>query len=145
MGARLLPFVDDFTLFAKSVATAMELKFERGLFVAPKLKLDSLAALAKQLLVKAAQNKRWVPVKGTRVTCRQDLVPSPRYTGGKILPPRAARHRQVRCLVVWHSKDLKAVKTRPRVVESVPKKHNGSPIFKAVETAYLHCDSNSFD
>ena len=26
----------------------------------------------------------------------------------------------------------------------MPKKHNGSPIFKAVETAYLHCDSNGF-
>jgi hypothetical protein len=25
--------------------------------------------------------------------------------------------------------------------KSVPKKHNGSPIFKAVEAAYLHCDS----
>ncbi len=24
---------------------------------------------------------------------------------------------------------------------SVPEKHNGAPIFKAVETAYLHCDS----
>jgi hypothetical protein len=41
----------------------MPLDFERGLFVAPKPKLDSIAALAKQLLVKAAQNKRWVPVK----------------------------------------------------------------------------------
>ncbi len=28
--------------------------------------------------------------------------------------------------------------------KSVPKKHNRSPIFKAVETAYLHCDSNGF-
>ena len=28
--------------------------------------------------------------------------------------------------------------------KSVPEKHNGSPIFKAVETAYLHCDSNGF-
>ena len=41
----------------------MTLDFERGLFVAPKPKLDTIAALAKQLLVKAAQNKRWVPVK----------------------------------------------------------------------------------
>ena len=92
-GARLLPFVDDFALFAKSFAAAMELKevtfsllnglglhihptkghhiatqvgdhlgmtldFKRGLFVAPKPKLDSIAALAKQLVVKAAQNKR---------------------------------------------------------------------------------------
>ena len=81
-GDNLLPFVDDFALFAKSFAAAMELKevtfsllnglglhihstkmhhiatrvgdhlgmaldFERGLFVAPKPKLDSIAALAK--------------------------------------------------------------------------------------------------
>ena len=26
----------------------------------------------------------------------------------------------------------------------MPTKHNGSPIFKAVETAYLHCDSSGF-
>ena len=28
--------------------------------------------------------------------------------------------------------------------QKVPDKHNGAPIFKAVETAYLHCDSNGF-
>ena len=26
----------------------------------------------------------------------------------------------------------------------VPKKHNGAPISKAVETAYLHCNSNGY-
>jgi hypothetical protein len=26
----------------------------------------------------------------------------------------------------------------------VPERHNGSPICKALETAYLHCDSNGF-
>ncbi len=41
----------------------MTLDFERGLFVAPKPKLDSIAAMAKQLLVKAAQYKRWILVK----------------------------------------------------------------------------------
>ncbi len=81
-GARLLPFVDDFALFAKSFAAAMELKdvtfsllnglvlhihptkghhiatqvgdhldmtldFEKRLFVAPKPKLDSIAAMAE--------------------------------------------------------------------------------------------------
>ncbi len=43
--------------------SSMTLDFERGLFVAPKPKLDSIAALAKQLLVKVAHNKRWVQVK----------------------------------------------------------------------------------
>ena len=28
--------------------------------------------------------------------------------------------------------------------QQVPDKHNGSPIFKSVETAYLHYDSNGF-
>ncbi len=41
----------------------MTLDFERGLYFAPKPKLDSFAALAKQLMAKAAQNKRWVPDK----------------------------------------------------------------------------------
>ena len=28
--------------------------------------------------------------------------------------------------------------------KEVPKRHNGAPIFKALETAYLHCESNGF-
>ena len=90
--------MDDFALFAKSFATAMELKDvtftlleDLGLnihptkgyhtaiqygehlgmvidtkkieFRAPKSKLDNIATAAKQLLVRAAQNKRRVPVK----------------------------------------------------------------------------------
>ena len=27
---------------------------------------------------------------------------------------------------------------------TVPDKHNGAPIFKPVESSYLHCDSNGF-
>ncbi len=35
---------------------------------APKTKLDNIAAAAKQILVRAAQNKRWVPVKALAST-----------------------------------------------------------------------------
>ena len=88
----LLPFVDDFALFAKSFSTAMELKnvtftplddlgmnvhptkwyhtaiqdgdhldmvidTKKSEFRAPKSKLDNIAAAAKQLLVRVAQNQ----------------------------------------------------------------------------------------
>ncbi len=39
------------------------------------------------------------------------------------------------------TKQLKRDLERSR---TVPKKHNGSPIFKAVETTYIHCDSSGF-
>ena len=28
--------------------------------------------------------------------------------------------------------------------QKVPNKYNGAPMFKSVETAYIHCDSNGF-
>ena len=97
-GARLLPFVDDFTLFAKSFDAAMKLKEstfalftdlglyihptngyhtavqvgdhlgmtldqEKSEFRAPQAKLNIIAALAKQLLVRSSKSMRWVPVK----------------------------------------------------------------------------------
>jgi hypothetical protein len=97
-GARLLPFVDYFALFATSFAAAMELKVvtfnllgDLGLnihptkgyhtatqegehlgmtidtktseFLAPKTKIDNIAAAGKQLLARTTQKKRWVPVE----------------------------------------------------------------------------------
>jgi hypothetical protein len=41
----------------------MTIDIKKGEFRAPKSKLGSIVALAKQLLVRAAQNKRWLPVK----------------------------------------------------------------------------------
>ena len=97
--------MDDFALFAKSFAAAMELKDvtfsllgDLGLnihptkgyhtaiqdgehlgimidtkktFRAPKTKLDNITAAAKQLLVRAAHNKRWVPVKALASVTRK--------------------------------------------------------------------------
>ena len=109
-GFRLLPFLDDFALTAKSFAAAMELKDvafalldDLGLsihptkgyhtatqvgnhlgmpidnkeneFRAPKAKLDNIATVAKQLLVRAAQNKRWVHVKAlTSITRKTQFL-----------------------------------------------------------------------
>ena len=39
---------------------------------------------------------------------------------------------------------MKHIKRNLERWRKVPEKHNGAPIFKAVETAYLQCDSNGF-
>ena len=41
----------------------MVIDTKKSEFRAPKTKLDIIVAAAKRLLVRAAQNKRWVPVK----------------------------------------------------------------------------------
>ena len=38
----------------------------------------------------------------------------------------------------------KQLKRDPERLRKVPEKHNGAPIFKPVESSYMHCDSNGF-
>ncbi len=96
------------------------------------------------MLVRSAKNKRWVPVKSLA-----SLAEKAQFLHLAI-PVAMFYLRELRDIVksaeswtgtVRVSKELK------RDLEwwqKVPNKHNGSPIFKAVETAYLHCDSNGF-
>jgi hypothetical protein len=178
-GARLLPFVDDFALFAKSYDEAyapkettfallgdlglsihptkghhtptqvgdhlgMTLDFEAGVFRAPKKKLDDISALAKQLLVRGAANKRWVPVRSLASLAGKAqflhlAIPVARFYLREL-------HDVVKAAESW-SGTVRLTKQLKRDLEwwkTVPGKHNGAPIFKSVETAYLHCDSSGF-
>jgi hypothetical protein len=179
-GARLLPFVYDFALFAKSVAPAMELKdvtfallddlglnihptkgyhtatrvgnhlemtidMEKSEFRAPKAKLNRIAALTKQLLVRAAQNKRRVPVRSLVSLARKAqfllhlAIPVARLYLRDL-------HDVVKAAKSW-TRTVRVMKQLKRDLDwwrRVPEKHIGAPIFKAVETAYLHCDSGNF-
>jgi hypothetical protein len=178
-GARLLPFVDDFALFAKSFDAAMELKevtfsllgdlglnihptkgyhtavqvgdhlgmtldLEKSEFRAPQAKLKSIAALAKELLVRSSKNKRWVPVKSLASLAGKAqflhlAIPVARFYLREL-------HDIVKSAESWTG-TVRVSKQLKRDLEwwqKVPTKHNGSPIFKAVETAYLHCDSSGY-
>ena len=178
-GARLLPFVDDFALFAKSFAAAMELKevtfsllnslglqihptkghhiatmmgdhlgmtldFAKNEFRAPEKKLKDISISAKQLLVKSTANKRWVPVKSLASLAGKAqflhlAIPVARFYLREL-------HDIVKTATSWSS-TVRVSKQLKRDLEwwqTVPNKHNGAPIFKAVETAYLHCDSSGF-
>ena len=44
----------------------------------------------------------------------------------------------------WTVRVTKQLKRDLEWWQKVPNKHNGAPMFKSVETAYLHCDSNGF-
>ncbi len=171
----MLPFVDDFALFAKSFSAAKELKEvtfalldDLGLCIyptkgyhtatqmgdhlrhdenelrAPKTKLDSIAAAAKQLPIRATHNKWWVPVKALASIAGKSRFLYP------VIPVAKFYLRELHDIVkpteswtatIRMSKQLKRDLQWWRVV---PKKHNGAPIFKAVETAYIHFDSSGY-
>jgi len=49
----------------------MILDTKKNKFRAPKAKLDNIAAAAQHFLVRAAQNKRWMPVKALASIARK--------------------------------------------------------------------------
>jgi hypothetical protein len=178
-GARLLPFVDDFAVFAngfdetmrrkdetfalvnslgltihptKGYHTAtqvgehlgMEMDFEKGVFRAPVKKLRDISTLAKNLLCTAAKNKRWVPVKALASLAGKAqflhlAIPVARFYLREL-------HDVVSSAASW-SGTVRLSKQLKRDLEwwrTVPEKHNGAPIFKPIESSYLHCDSSGF-
>jgi len=175
----LLPFVDDFALFAKCFAAAMELKdatfallgdlglnihptkgyhtttqvgdhlgmtidMKKKEFCAPETKLGNISTLAKYLLVRASQNKRWVPVKTLaslegKAEFLHLAIPVAKFYLREL-------HDVVKAVESW-TRTVIVTKQLKRVLEwwrKVPEKHNRAPIFKAVETAYVLCDSSGF-
>ena len=172
-GARLLPFVDDFALFAKSFEAASELKditffllgdlgmniyptrryntaihvgdhmgltidMEKIEFRAPETKLNNIAALAKQLLVRAAHNKRWVPVKFLASLARKAQFLHPAIPVARFYLRELHDVVKVANSWTWSVRVTKQLKRDLEWWRKVPEKHNGASIFKAVETAYLH-------
>ena len=171
-GARLLPFVDDFAMFCQGYDNTLKLledlglqvhpskgfplptqvgehlgmvlDYELGEFRAPTVKLKGIASLAKSLLCKAAANKRWVSVKALASLARKAqflhmAIPVARFFLREL-------HDVVASAKTW-SGTIRLTCQLKRDLQwwtSVPSEHNGSPIWKPVENAYLHCDSSSF-
>ena len=105
-------------------------------FRAPKTKLDNIAAAAKQLLVRAAQNKRWVPVKALA-----SIAGKAQFMHLSIIVDRfylRELHDVVKAAESWTGTVMmtKQLKRDLEWWKVVPEMHNGAPIFKAVETAY---------
>ena len=49
----------------------MTIDMKKSEFRAPETKLNNIAAVAKQFLIRAAQNKRWVPAKSLAFLARK--------------------------------------------------------------------------
>jgi hypothetical protein len=117
---------------------------EKSEFRAPNTKLNSIAALVKQLLVRAAQNKRWVPDKSVASLARKArflLMATPvagLYLGELDGVIKAAESW------TWTTRVRKQLKRDLAWRRRVPEKYNGALIFKTVETANLYCDSSGF-
>ena len=179
VGARLLPFVDDFAMFETSPDLAVarrdstfalldslglevhpskghhtptqigdhlgiNLDFVEGVFRAPAGKLASLSRLATNLLCSAAANRRQVSAKalaalGGKAQFLYLAIPAARYYLRELHDVVATRRS-------WSSKVLltKQLKRDLEWWRNVPAQSNGSPIWKPVETAYVHCDSSGY-
>ena len=179
VGARLLPFVDDFALFNDSEAAAWDSKvrtwtlldelgleihatkghhtpvqvgehlgltidFVQGVFRAPEKKLNAIAKLAKAIIYSADAKRRWVKVKALA-----SLAGKAQFLYLAIPPARfylRELHDVVGTRRSW-SGEVKMTHQLRRDLQwwtRVPSEHNGAPIWRPVETAYLHCDSGSF-
>jgi hypothetical protein len=122
----------------------MTIDMKENVFRAPKTKLGNISALTKQVPTRAAKNKRWVPAKTLASLARKAqfprlAIPVTRFYLREL-------HDVVKSVASWTStvRVSKQIKRDLEWRKEVPKRHNGAPIFKAVETAYLHCDSNGF-
>ena len=122
----------------------MEMDFEKGVFRAPVKKLHDISVLTKNLLCIAAKNKRWVPVKALASLAGKAqflhlAIPLARFYLREL-------HDVVSSAASWSS-TVRLSKQLKRDLEwwkTVPEKHNGAPIFKLVESSYLHCDSSGY-
>ncbi len=122
----------------------MTLDFEKGKFRAPTVKLKSIAVLAKSLLYRAASHKRWASVKALA-----SLAGKAQFLHLPILVARfflRELHDVVKTAKNW-SGTVKVTCQLKRDLEwwtRVPTHHNGAPIWKPVENAYIHCDSSGY-
>eukprot|EP00873_Tetraselmis_striata_P018030 jgi/Tetstr1/438294/TSEL_026861.t1 len=171
-GARILPYVDDFLLFASSEPEALELRLAgqpgpaaqpakglwepvqygqhlgvdidtaTGYFYAPVDKLQRLARQAKPLLQRAAHDARWLPVREL-----QSLAGRAQCL---FLAIPAARFylRELHDVVgsKWGGRVRMTHQLRRDLQwrTAVPTQANGRPIHRHVETAYMHCDSSGY-
>ena len=122
----------------------LEIDFVHGVFRAPAQKLAKISILAKQLLCSAAASQRWIRARAlaTLAGMAQFLylaIPAARFYLREL-------HDVVDTRKSW-SHSVKMTKQLKRDLEwwaSVPTQKTSAPIWRPVETAYMHCDSSSF-
>jgi hypothetical protein len=115
-----------------------------GQFVAPSTKLASLSSLAKQLLHTANAQARQVPAR-----LLAQLAGKAQFLYLAIPPARfylRELHDVLKTKTSWSSKVRVTKQLRRDLLwwTAVPSQHNGRPIHRAVETAYLHVDSSDY-
>ena len=126
------------------VHLGLELDLREGVFRAPATKLTKLAALSRELLHQARRQQRWVPVKKLASLAGQAQF---LYLA---IPPARFYLRELH--VVLASRDswagqVKLSNQLRRDLEwwtAVPQQHNGRPICRPVETAYMTTDASDF-
>jgi hypothetical protein len=122
----------------------MILDFEKGEFRAPMVKLKEIAALARGLLCRAASHKRWVSVKALASLAGKARFLHLAIPVAMFFPHRAPRRGEVREELVWHRQGLLPANTSLGVVDESPQAPQRSPICKAIENAYIRCDSSNY-
>ena len=122
----------------------MTLDFENGEFRAPTVKLKNIAAMAKGLLCRASSHKRWVSVTtlaslAGKAPFLHLAIPVARFFLTEI-------HGVVKSAKSWPGtvKVTCQLKWDLEWWTQAPKHHNGAPIWKPIENAYIHCDSNNY-
>ena len=113
-------------------------------FRAPPDKLSRISSQAHDLLCRAAQNKRSVPVRALaqlagRAQFLYLAIPAARFYLREL-------HNVIGTKLSWNGQ-VKITRQLKRDLEwwrSVPRQQNGRPIFSPVDTAYIHCDSSSY-
>ena len=115
-----------------------------GEFRAPEEKLQKIAVEAKNLILQSVHRRRWVPAKRLAALAGKAqflylAIPAARFYLREL-------HTVLSTKSSWQGK-VRVTKQLHRDLEwwtSVPSQQNGRPIWRAVETAYIHVDSSDF-
>ena len=144
LGLEIHPIKGYHTPVQVGIHLGLTVDFEKGQFRAPAQKLASISKLATQLLCSAAARRRQVSVRalatlGGKAQFLYLAIPAARFYLREL-------HNVVQSRTSWSGRVLvsKQLKRDLEWWREVPTRHNGSPIWKPVETAYLHCDSSSY-
>ena len=111
---------------------------------APAEKLEGISRMAHGILSQAARSKRWVPARSLAA-----LAGKCQFLYLAIAPARfylRELHNVLSTKSSWSGR-VRLTKQLTRDLgwwRSVPTQANGRPIFRAVETAYLHVDSSAY-
>jgi hypothetical protein len=116
--------------------------FQRGELRASHEKLHTLAKQVSSLLGSAVSSARWLPARKFTAFARKA-----RFLYLVIAPARFFLRELHNVLVTrtgWGGRVRLTYQLRRDWRLTVPKQHNGRSIYKPMETAYLHADSNDY-